>query len=50
MGRISEARERKEISKQKYSAIHDAVLDMELNIMYEMDETYKRMARNGCYE
>ncbi len=50
MSRIGEARRRGEIGKEKYFLIHDAVLDIELHILYELDITYEKMNKEGCFQ
>ena len=50
MVRIGSARARGEISKEKYLLIHDAVIDIELHVLYEIDITYDKMNREGCFQ
>ena len=50
MKRLTKARNKNEIGKKKFRIVHDAVLDLQLNILYDLDSTYKKMATGGCYK
>jgi len=50
MIRIYDARERKEIGRKKYIIVQDAVLDIELKTLYDLESTYSRMETSGCFK